>query len=198
MGAGDRARVRPPAALHPRGTRWLDRRDIATRPGQDPAVRQHADIRAVLRLRRHRGGRSRSARGAGGSCRRANGQDRGDGGGDALSGAGGQWLAGRTGPVRDLSQADRGGQREEHEGDPAQAAGDGAQGHPERPYLGLRPGCGGAAPDLCGERAKPRNPRIRQEIFPDPGGGVRGLPGCDHHSGRRSGDRLGNELLFPR
>ena len=43
-----------------------------------------------------------------------------------------------AGSVCDVSESDRGRSRAQHEGDPAQAAGDGAEGDPERAFVGCR------------------------------------------------------------
>ena len=139
-----------------------DHRRAAARAGEDDAVRQHADLQCrsasmAVRWRPMPKARPRWISACGERCwcgpgaravefRHRNREPKQT-----------DWIE-RPDLYVTFRKADRGGPREQPEGDPAQAAGDGAQGHPERSCFGcsaaMPMGCTGSMPKACAISAR--------------------------------------------
>ena len=182
-----------------------DHRRAAAGAGQDAAVRQHADFGAVLRLWRPARGRCARALPRWSRTRAALLASRRRRRWNSASRASRRRLArrrtGRRAPTCTSPSASRSTRRRrgQHEGDPAQAARDGAQGHRARPDLGARPRrrpcCTASTPRACATSARRCSPRaisaLLAEAFGDDCDVVTVLDG-------ETPVAVGDEFLFPR
>ena len=108
-------------------------------------------------------------------------------------------MGGAAGPLRHVPQADRRRRRGEPEGDPAQAARDGAQGHRERAALGGRSGSLGALHRVYAESVRNLGtPVFSRRYFELLLEAFRGLPDVLTVLDGETADRRGAQFLFPR